>query len=126
MKMTQERALALMAEMKADRSTDFDAIRLSDKFEIAEIARREGYRAPKNANGSTARYFFAMVQRKAFPKTETVYRISLRRKEDGATWTTIHESKDPIEAKTFLKRARRQMPGATLSYSRRRVERVSE
>ncbi len=29
----------------------------------AELARKFGYRKPKNANGSTGRYFFARLQR---------------------------------------------------------------
>ncbi len=29
----------------------------------AELAREYGYRKPKNANGSTGRYFFACMQR---------------------------------------------------------------
>jgi len=36
----------------------------SDQVErLLEEARRVGYRKPKNANGSTARYFYARLQR---------------------------------------------------------------
>ena len=38
--------------------TGFQAVYLS------ELAKDSGYRKPKNANGSTARYFFNLLQRR--------------------------------------------------------------
>lgn len=43
-------------------NTDFHAQSIGGK--MAELAREYGYRKPKNANGSTGRYFFQLLQRK--------------------------------------------------------------
>lgn len=47
-----------------DIAADFFTLSLSDAGRLCEIAKSQHYRKPKNANGSTARYFFAAVQRK--------------------------------------------------------------
>ena len=62
-------AIALLPDLnlKADFFTlNSDTVNL-----LAETARAVGYRAPKNASGSTARYFFAYLQRE--PKTQVEY-----------------------------------------------------
>lgn len=46
-----------------DINSDFYQLPLSTACELHEIARQQGYRKPKNANGSTARYFFTAVKR---------------------------------------------------------------
>lgn len=45
----------------ADFDTDFHAQSIGGA--MAELAREYGYRKPKNANGSTGRYFFQRLQR---------------------------------------------------------------
>jgi hypothetical protein len=47
-----------------DPRADFHALSSSQVEVILEQARYSGYRKPKNANGSRARYFFYAVQRK--------------------------------------------------------------
>ena len=49
-------------DVKAD---DFHALRSEQVESILHWAKAYGYREPKNANGSKARYFFAMLQRHA-------------------------------------------------------------
>lgn len=49
-------------DVKAD---DFHALRSEQVEGILHWAKAYGYREPKNANGSKARYFFAMLQRHA-------------------------------------------------------------
>ncbi len=44
---------------------DFYALPLSQKAELAEIAKVIGYRAPRNASGSAARCFFYYMQKGA-------------------------------------------------------------
>jgi len=48
--------------VKAD---DFHALRSEQVEGLLHWAKAYGYRKPKNANGSKARYFFAMLQRYA-------------------------------------------------------------
>lgn len=42
---------------------NFYQLRTREVERLAEIAQAVGYRKPRNANGSTARYFFAYVNR---------------------------------------------------------------
>jgi hypothetical protein len=43
----------------------FDALSASEVEALLAEADRRGYRAPKNANGSRARYFHALLQHRA-------------------------------------------------------------
>jgi hypothetical protein len=45
---------------------NFHALSSSQVCVIVDCAKRDGYRKPKNANGSTARYYFAALRRKAW------------------------------------------------------------
>lgn len=42
---------------------DFFTLSSSQVLELVEMAKMQGYRQPKNANGSRARYYFAALQR---------------------------------------------------------------
>ena len=44
---------------------DFHSLRFSEQELLGRKAKECGYRKPKNANGSTARYFAAYVVKKA-------------------------------------------------------------
>ena len=46
-------------------NVDFHALRSSQVDEIIHAANAHGYQAPKNANGSRARYFHAYLMRAA-------------------------------------------------------------
>lgn len=47
------------------RTADFHTLSSAQVERIVDAAKRYRYRKPANANGSTARYFFAMLQRHA-------------------------------------------------------------
>ena len=55
----------IIAAIGCELSTDFHALSANQVERLLMEARQYGYRRPKNANGSTARYFFAYVQRTA-------------------------------------------------------------
>lgn len=61
---THTQAIAEMTKHGIDISADFFTLSLCQAGTLNEIAKAQGYRKPKNANGSTARYFFHAVQRK--------------------------------------------------------------
>jgi hypothetical protein len=58
----------LTASHGIDFAADFHTLSQSQACALADAARAHGYRKPRNANGSTARYFFAYLTRT--PKTE--------------------------------------------------------
>jgi len=47
---------------------DFHALSFGEQSELADLAKQCRYRKPRNANGSTARYFAAYVVKKAYKK----------------------------------------------------------
>lgn len=47
-----------------DFSADFHALNSAAVDALVQAAKAAGYRKPKNANGSTARYFFAYLNRR--------------------------------------------------------------
>lgn len=56
-------ACALLWNLNIPSGEDFDVLRSSQVDGLVNAARRYGYRKPKNANGSTGRYFHAYLQR---------------------------------------------------------------
>ncbi len=58
-------ARAILSECSAgiDHGADFHALPYGSVSKLAEAAKFCGYRAPRNANGSTARYFHARLVR---------------------------------------------------------------
>lgn len=46
-----------------DFSADFHTLSTEAVLALVDAAKANGYRKPKNANGSTARYFFAYLNR---------------------------------------------------------------
>lgn len=50
------------------RTADFHALRSCQVDRLSYWAKSYGYRAPKNANGSPARYFFQLLARHANAK----------------------------------------------------------
>jgi hypothetical protein len=57
-------ALSAFNTAGIETTADFHTLSTSQVEVILEQARLSGYRKPANANGSTARYFFAAVVRK--------------------------------------------------------------
>lgn len=56
-----ERVLQIAQAAGVDFDTDYHAQNFGDY--LSELARGAGYRKPKNANGSTGRYFFQLLKR---------------------------------------------------------------
>ena len=65
----KDAALALLPRLNL--KANFFTLDSSTVCELVEVAKAVGYRQPRNANGSTARYFFAYLQRE--PKTQVEY-----------------------------------------------------
>lgn len=55
----------IMAGIGCELSADYHTLDSNQVNRVLMEARQYGYRKPKNANGSTARYFFSFVQRVA-------------------------------------------------------------
>lgn len=64
-RMTQHTAVEILTSIEAKRGQDFYTLNSSQVEALLEYADELGYRKPKNANGSRARYFYAYVQRSA-------------------------------------------------------------
>jgi hypothetical protein len=60
-------ARAILQAIKARPGQDFFTLSPSQVSELVELAAVRHYRKPKNANGSTARHFYALTQRRAKP-----------------------------------------------------------
>jgi len=47
-------------------SKDYFQMGYANQVIIADLAKKWGYRKPKNANGSTSRYFYALLKRRYY------------------------------------------------------------
>lgn len=64
-RLTPDTAREILHTCRAHRDTDFHALPSSIVECLVEQARQHGYRKPRNANGSTGRYFHAYLVRLA-------------------------------------------------------------
>lgn len=55
--------MEFLKSIGVQKDQDFHELTSAQVERLLEEARRVGYRRPKNANGSTARYFYARLQR---------------------------------------------------------------
>ena len=55
--------MEFLRSIGVQKDQDFHELSSDQVERLLEEARRVGYRKPKNANGSTARYFYARLQR---------------------------------------------------------------
>ena len=60
-----ETAKQTLARLGVPEGGDFHALHGDKVMALLEEAKEQNYRRPKDANGSTARYFHARLQRKA-------------------------------------------------------------
>lgn len=58
-------AREILRRLQIPVGQDFYLLPAGVALELAETAKARGYRKPRNANGSTARYFHALLQRRA-------------------------------------------------------------
>ena len=101
-----KKAAALALLPRLDLSADFHALDSDTVQRLADTAKAVGYRKPRNANGSTARYFFAYLARQ--PKTELLYVVQ---GNYGHGWEDLTASTDYKEARDDLRDYRQNEPG---------------
>jgi|WetSurMetagenome_2_1015567.scaffolds.fasta_scaffold484970_1 hypothetical protein len=58
-----EHARPILCRENIDLAADFYTLPASAACTLVELAQSQGYRRPRGANGSTARYYFAALQR---------------------------------------------------------------
>jgi hypothetical protein len=58
-------ALFILHSLNIALGQDFHTLNASNVIDILEFADKAKYRKPKNANGSRARYYFNLLQRRA-------------------------------------------------------------
>lgn len=63
--MTPEKAAGILKAIGISHGTDFFELPSHKVSELLQHAKKHGYKRPTNANGSKARYFHAMLRRKA-------------------------------------------------------------
>jgi hypothetical protein len=67
-KLTREAAFRILNECGISKGTDFYALRFENIAALVRAAKARGYKAPRNRNGSTGRYFYEYVNRAANKK----------------------------------------------------------
>lgn len=101
-----KKAAAMALLPRLDLNADFFTLSSSTVVELVEVAKAVGYHKPRNANGSTARYFFAYLARR--PKTELLYVVQ---GNYGHGWEDLTASADHKEARDNLRDYRQNEPG---------------
>lgn len=112
--MTSKKAAALALLPGLDLAADFHTLNSATVQLLADTAKAVGYRAPKNRNGSTARYFFAYLARQ--PKTEILHFVQ---GNYGHGWEDLTASADYAEARANLRDYRQNDPAPTRLIKRR-------
>ncbi len=62
-KLSRNEARRLAEKMGINFNRDFFTLSRSEVSTLLDIRKMVGYRKPKNANGSTGRYFYAYLQK---------------------------------------------------------------
>ena len=112
--MTAKKAAALAMLPRLKLTADFFTLDSDTVLQLVDVAKAVGYRAPKNRNGSTARYFFAYLARQ--PKTELLHVVQ---GNYGHGWEDLTASADYAEARRDLKLYRENDPAPTRLIKRR-------
>lgn len=103
--MTSKKAAALALLPRLKLTADFFTLDSDTVLQLVDVSKAVGYRAPKNRNGSTARYFFAYLARS--PKTELLHVVQ---GNYGHGWEDLTASTDYAEARRDLKSYRENDP----------------
>lgn len=109
-------AQPLGGEPAVPMGLDFHALSSAQVDRVLHWAKAYGYRAPKNANGSTARCFYAFLNRS--PKTEVLYVVQ----GDygyGDGWEDVTASLNYAEVLRDLLTYRKESPGVHRLIERR-------
>ncbi|MGH9931702.1 MAG: hypothetical protein ACREA9_21070 [Pyrinomonadaceae bacterium] len=99
-----------------DFTSDFFTLSTDQVLALVDMAKSWGYRKPRNANGSTARYFFAFLARE--PKTELQYIVQANYGY-GHGWEDATSETDPKEGRARLREYRENANYATRLIKRR-------
>ena len=112
--MTDKKAAALAMLPRLKLTADFFTLDSDTVLQLVDVAKAVGYRRPRNANGSTARYFFAYLARQ--PKTELLHVVQ---GNYGHGWEDLTASADRTEARRDLKSYRENDTAQTSLIKRR-------
>ena len=96
--MTDKKSAALAMLPRLKLTADFFTLDSDTVLQLVDVAKAVGYRRPKNANGSTARCFFAYLARS--PKTELLHVVQ---GNYGHGWEDLTASADYAEARANLR-----------------------
>lgn len=96
--MTVKKAAAMALMPGLDLTADFHTLGSDTVLKLVDVAKAVGYRRPKNANGSTARYFFAYLART--PKAELLFVVQ---GNYGHGWEDLTASASYKEARDDLR-----------------------
>lgn len=112
--MTSKKAAALALLPGLNLAAEFYTLNNDTVLQLVDAAKAVGYRRPRNANGSTARCFFAYLARQ--PKTELLHIVQ---GNYGHGWEDLAASADCAEARRDLKSYRENDPAPTRLIKRR-------
>ena len=116
-KLEQHEARSIIAACGIESGADFFTLPASTVEALLTHADKLRYRAPKNANGSRGRYFYAYLQRAASgPKTTLLYVVQ---GNYGQGWEDEAASISYREARDDLKAYRENAPGSHRIIKRR-------
>lgn len=90
-------------------TADFHALSMRQVAVIAEQAGLSKYRAPKNANGSTARCFFAAVARKATALTSAAADVRAEAQAEAIAEADAHTSNTGLPSYSELLKQRDEL-----------------
>lgn len=63
--MSREKAREVLVECDVELGADYHRLNSDRVLALVDAAKAHGYKKPKDANGSTGRYFHAYLQRRA-------------------------------------------------------------
>lgn len=106
--MNRFEASKIATDYRIPLNADFHTLGADNVSRILDAADARKYRAPKNANGSRARYFHAMLVR-AFNAKVPEYVVQ---GHYGHGWEDLAASRTRKEARDDLKAYRENAPGA--------------
>ena len=112
--MTDKKSAALAMLPRLALAADFHTLDSDTVLQLVDVAKAEGYRRPKNANGSMARYFFAYLARS--PKTELLHVVQ---GNYGHGWEDLTASTDYADARRDLRAYRENDTAPTRLIKRR-------
>lgn len=99
MAIDKDAARAHLSACGVDFSADFHALPSDQVQALTDYAKAHGYRKPKNANGSTGRYFFAMLTRNRY-ESEFIVQANYGY---GQGWEDVSSETTPREGRIRLR-----------------------